>query len=113
MTMDDDDEALLIDFVPPDCDNWNFQLNNYWMESLDYRYFPVCINKSSAKTDQDGKVKIVISHKNPGVPNWLNTCSHREGTMCLRWYRPKTRTNLKEPNCSIVKLSDIATDEKE
>ncbi len=108
----DHDEALLIEFVPPDCDNWNFQLNNYWMESLDYRYFPVCINKSSAKTEKEGRIKIVVSEKNPGVHNWLSTCGHNEGTMCLRWYRPKTKMNFDVPICSKVKFSDITTDEK-
>ncbi len=56
-----DDQALVIEFIPPDCDTWNFQLNNYWMESLDYRYFPVSINKNSAKTGPDGSVRIIVS----------------------------------------------------
>jgi hypothetical protein len=30
--------------VPP-CRTWNFQLNNYWMESLDYRYHTIHVNK--------------------------------------------------------------------
>ena len=58
-----EDEALVIDATPPPCAHWNFQLNNYWMESLDYRYFPVSCNKHTAVYHDDGSVRIVVSHK--------------------------------------------------
>jgi hypothetical protein len=77
------------------------------MESLDYRYFPVSINKYSAKTGANGSVRIIVSKKNPGLPNWIDTCHHNEGTMCLRWYRVKDGVKPVEPSCSVVKLSDI------
>ncbi len=92
-----DDEALVIDVTPPACDYWNFQLNNYWMESLDYRVHDICINQAGARKNADGSVRIVVSHENPGVANWLDTAGHRFGTMCFRWVRaaehpvPKTR----------------------
>ncbi|MBY0425688.1 MAG: hypothetical protein K2Q22_08640, partial [Cytophagales bacterium] len=79
-----EDEALVIKFLPPECESWNFQLNNYWMESLDYRYFPISINKHTAVVSPDGTVQIEVSKTNPGLPNWIDTCHHLEGTMCLR-----------------------------
>ena len=103
----EDHEALVIDFIPPDCDNWNFQLNNYWMESLDYRYFPVCINKNTALAENNGKVRIIISKTNPGSGNWLYTCGHNEGTMCLRWYRLEKDATPVVPNCNVVPISEL------
>jgi hypothetical protein len=98
------DEALLIEVMPPDCDSWNFQLNNYWMESLDYRYYTVCINKTSAQYEKDGSVKVVVAHSDPGVPNWINTCGHSEGTMLWRWYRLKPGALAPEPQCRVISL---------
>jgi len=100
------DEALVIEVKPPDCDTWNFQLNNYWMESLDYRYFNICINKSGARYEEDGTLRVVVSHTDPGHPNWIETCGHTEGTMCWRWYRLKDGARPAEPACRVIKLKD-------
>ena len=32
----------------PECQTWNFQLDNWWMESLDYRYHTIHLNKHTA-----------------------------------------------------------------
>ena len=101
-----DDEALLIHTAVPDCDMWNFQLNNYWMESLDYRFFRICINKGSAVIEDDGSVKVIVAHKDPGHPNWIQTAGHNEGTMCWRWYRPKGLVGP-EPQTSVVRFDEI------
>ncbi len=93
----DPDQALVIEARPPECQNWNFQLNNHWMESLDYRYFRIHLNKHTAVYDDDGSVTIVVAHEDPGHPNWIQTTGHHRGTMCFRWIRarehpaPKTR----------------------
>ncbi|MDT8394713.1 MAG: hypothetical protein RQ761_12790 [Bacteroidales bacterium] len=105
------DEALVIEVKPPACDSWNFQLNNYWMESLDYRYFNICINKGNAAYRADGSVRVVVAHQNPGLPNWIETCGHNEGTMCWRWYRLEADARAVEPECKVVKFNEISDGE--
>jgi hypothetical protein len=72
------------------------------MESLDYRYFTVCINKASAQYEPDGSVRILVSHTDPGHPNWITTCGHQEGTMLWRWYRIPAGENPVQPRCSLI-----------
>ncbi len=103
----ENDEALIIRVKPPVCDTWNFQLNNYWMESLDYRYFNICINMGSAHYEPDGSLRIIVAHEDPKTPNWLNTCSHSEGTMCWRWYRLAEGELPVEPECEVVKIKSL------
>lgn len=102
-----EDEALIIKVLPPECDSWNFQLNNYWMESLDYRYFNICVSKGNAIYEENGSILVVVSNENPGIGNWINTCKHTEGTMCWRWYRLPENADAVQPNCKVVKLEDI------
>ena len=101
------DEALLIQASPPPCDNWNFQLDNFWMESLDYRHYTISINKHLARSEPDGSVRIVVAHEDPGIPNWIETAHHCEGTMCWRWYRLQEGARAPEPSCTLVKLAEI------
>ena len=101
------DEALIIEVKPPACDSWNFQLNNYWMESLDYRYFNICVSKGNAKLNEDGSIRVIVAHSDPGLANWIETCGHNEGTMCWRWYRLDQGEVQIEPNCEVVKLEEI------
>jgi hypothetical protein len=93
-------EALVVEVVPPECDYWNFQLNNHWMESLDYVHHRIALNRHEAVLEPDGSVRIVVAHEDPGQPNWLSTAGHAFGTMCLRWVRarshPRPRTRVVE-----------------
>ena len=98
------DEALVIEVMPPECEHWNFQLNNYWMESLDYRYHQIHTNKHLARLEDDDSVRLVVAHENPGLPNWLETAGHTSGTMCFRWVRAKEHP---QPRTRLVKLSSL------
>jgi hypothetical protein len=98
------DEALVIEATPPECDYWNFQLSNHWLESLDYRYWRIHLNKATAKYRPDGSVRIVVAHEDPGVPNWLQTAGHDRGSMCWRWIRAAQHP---EPQARVVKLAAL------
>ena len=100
----EEDEALVVQATPPPCDYWNFQINNHWMESLDYRYHTVDYNKHTATVREDGSVRLVVARRDPGVPNWLDTAGHDKGTMCFRWVRA---THHPQPKTSVVKLSEL------
>jgi hypothetical protein len=82
------DEALVIE-VPriPKRGSWNFQLSNYWMESLDYRHHKIHLNPHTALLEHDGSLRIVVAHRDPGTryPNWLETTGHTQGGMLFRW----------------------------
>ena len=84
----EEDQALIVEARKiPDCTTWNLQLSDYWMQSLDYRHHRIHVNKHSAHYEDDGGVRIVIAHRDPGPswPNWLTTQGHREGGMLFRW----------------------------
>ena len=92
------EEALVIEFTPPDCRTWNFQLSNYWMESLDYRYHRISVSRHGAELEADGSVRIVVAARDPGCANWLTTADHRCGAMLLRYVEardyPPVRTRV-------------------
>ncbi len=98
------DEALLIEVTPPECEYWNFQLNNYWMESLDYRHHRIHTNKHLAEYATDGSVRLIVAHVDPGLPNWLETAGHSFGTMCFRWVRAREHP---QPQTRLVKLVEL------
>ncbi|NJR43128.1 MAG: hypothetical protein HC767_11225 [Akkermansiaceae bacterium] len=95
-------EALVVEVRPPACDYWMFALHNHWLESLDYRFRKIHVNKHTAAYRPDGTVQIVVAARDPGLPNWLDPCGHRSGTMCLRWIRAKTHP---DPVTRVVKLT--------
>ncbi|MBL6902409.1 MAG: hypothetical protein ISR31_09295, partial [Luminiphilus sp.] len=69
----------------PECQTWNLQVDNYWMESLDYSYHRISINKHTAEVDSDGSVTLIVTPAASDAVNTLSTAGHTEGTLCFRW----------------------------
>lgn len=95
------DEALVIEARPPRCRFWNFQLDNWWMESLDHVHRKVWVNNAQARYEPDGSVVVVCADRDPGFGNWIDLAGHRQGTALWRWIEAEAHP---VPQCRVVKL---------
>ncbi len=101
-----EDEALVVEVMPPECEYWMIALHNHWMETLDYVHHQSTLNCHSAQLEPDGSVRFVVSHRDPGVPNWLDTAGHTRGTVGVRWVGPDVVDVL--PATRVVPLDSLA-----
>ena len=96
-------EALVIEAQVPACRMWNFQIDNWWMESLDHVHQKVWVNGSQARYEADGSVVVVCADADPGFGNWIDLAGHRSGTGLWRWIGAK---DYPVPRCRVVKLAE-------
>jgi hypothetical protein len=80
------DEALVLDFTPPPCQYWNFQVCNMWQENLDtFEDGLGWINTARHTAEPDGRVRVVIAERDPGMGgNWIPSYGHERGIWGLR-----------------------------
>ena len=98
------DEALLMEVTPPRCSYWNFEMANYWWNSVDYRYRISSLNGKQAILEDDGSVRIAVSHVDPGIPNWLDAGGHCVGMVNQRWVESE---GFPTPRTALVKVADL------
>ena len=101
------DEALCLESDPPDARYWSLQLYNLrWFEAFDLDDRVTSLNHRQVWMGGDGRVHAVVSHQDPGVPNWLDTGGRGEGLLMLRWFWPGG--DAPSPAARVVKVGDVA-----
>jgi hypothetical protein len=99
------DEALVIETDKPDARYWGLQLATLgWFEQVDPIHRITSINQHQAIPSSDGQIRLILSHTDPGVPNWLDTGDHKQGLLTYRWFWPKSDPT---PTARIVPLTEI------
>lgn len=83
-------EAMILEFAPPDCRYWGFQLMNDFWETLPFDMHQSSLNGHQARLDPDGVFRAVIAAADPGVPNWLDPVGNSKGLICARILRPRS-----------------------
>lgn len=99
-----EDEALIIRVKPPKAAWWGVEFGNYWWETMDYRYRLCSTNIAHAALEDDGELIVVVSHQDPGLPNWLDPSGFLEGYVTVRWIGAD---NYPQPQCTQVKATEL------
>jgi hypothetical protein len=97
------DEALVVEVTPPAGLYWSFSLGNPWWETIDYARHQSSLNGHQAVVDDDGMLRAVIAHEDPGIANWLDTAGHSAGPVILRCVRTETAP---VPTARVVPFSE-------
>jgi len=101
------EQALILTLPVSDAPYLGFQLGSLWYISLDYINHQTSLNGTQAQADPDGKIRIVVSDRNPGVTNWVETLGHRKGYLQFRWQR--VSRDLIEADGPTLELVDLGT----
>ncbi|MDE2405849.1 MAG: DUF1214 domain-containing protein [Sphingomonadales bacterium] len=77
------DEALIVEMDAHD-GFWIFGMGGALVGSLDFLTRPVSATPARTAVDEDGVVRLVLAHEDPGVANWLDTQGFAEGNLTYR-----------------------------
>mgnify|MGYP005802226745 FL=1 len=105
----DDDQAMVV--TVPVCDEAAYQaiqLGSKWYVSTDYEHRQSYLTAAQSLADPDGKFRYVISTRDPGIANWLDTTGHRTGVMMMRWQHISRELSASDgPSIEIVAFDDL------
>ena len=103
------DEALVIRARWPQCRYANVCLWNRHLQTFDYASRSISLNRAQTVADTDpdanGRFTAVISHTDPGTPNWLDTEGRPFGIVYWRFMLPEGE--IETPQAELVPLSDL------
>jgi hypothetical protein len=99
------DEVLVLEVERPDADYWSFVTHTLpWLETGEFDRRQVSLNDCQAYIDGDGAVRIVVAHRDPATPNWIDTEERRRGLLVYRWVWAR---NNPLPRAKVVALDGL------
>lgn len=99
------DEALIVAFDAHD-GFWTMSNMGVFFNSMDYLYRPVSYTPSRTKVDADGKVRLILSHDDPGYRNLQSDASTTFGTQLVK--RPALARALPAQTAPVTQEQRIA-----
>lgn len=101
----EDDEALVVETeLPKQCRYWQMLVADDRFCTVDWYNRQSSLNDLQARLDTDGKLRTVISRRDPGVPNWLDKADNKWGIIQMRLNKA---SDSPQPVVTRCKLSDV------
>lgn len=101
-----EDQALIIEFDAHD-GFWMLTNMGVFFNSLDYLYRPVSYTPSRTAVDSDGRVRLIMCHKDPGYHNWLDTQGFERGNLTYRNLMSSNSTTFRTQMANFSELASI------
>lgn len=100
-----DDEALIIETEYPESHAYaSLLLTNEVFETIDWVNNHSSLNGSQWQVNADGKLRVVVAAKDPGVKNWLDTAGYDTGVVQGRWMEA---SSTPMPTGRLVKVDEV------
>jgi len=100
------EEALVVTGRWPACRCANVSLWNRHLQTLDYAHRPVSRNRAQTRLEPDGSFRMVLAHRDPGHPNWIDTEGRPFGLVFWRFMLAESE--IETPQAQVVPWSEVA-----
>jgi hypothetical protein len=100
------DQALLLRGRWPTCRMANVSLWNRHQQTYDYANRSVSRNRIQTRADAEGRFTLVLAHRDPGSPNWLDTEGRPFGLVFWRFMLPEGE--IETPQAEVVPFDEVA-----
>ncbi len=100
------DQALIVRGRFPACRFASAMLWNRLSQTLDYVHRRNSLNRRQVEYEKDGSFKMVVAHRDPGTPNWLDGEGRKRLTMFWRFMLAEE--DIEPLRTKVVKVRDAA-----
>lgn len=81
----EEDQAAVVRFDPAGAAYNSLQLAMWWYRSIDAHELQSGLTAAQALRNADGTITTVVSARDPGIANWVQTCGVRDLLPMIRW----------------------------
>jgi hypothetical protein len=99
------DEALVMRGRFPRCRFANVMLWNRYWQTYDFVNRRISLNRRQTTLEPDGSFRMVIAHRDPGVPNWIDTAGRPRGYVFWRFMLPEGA--IEPVRTEVVKIGSL------